>query len=65
MRLRLDCAIATTLPTVIVTAAPTHTSADQSAGTPRSSTASTRINAANAAALDPVAINAVTLVGAP
>ena len=64
MRLRLDCAIATTLPTVIVAAAPTQTSAVQSAGTPRSWTASTRISAANAAALDPVAISAVTLVGA-
>jgi hypothetical protein len=53
------------LPTVIVTAAITHKSAAQSGGTPRRVTVSTRINAAKAPAFEPVAISAVTLVGAP
>src|SRR5688500_12993575 len=65
MRLRLDCAIATTLPTVLVTTATTHSSADQSGCDPRSATTSRRSIAANAAAFEPVAMTAVTLVGAP
>src|ERR1700741_3119272 len=64
-RLRFDWASATTLPTVIVSAAMPHRSADQSACAPRSATTSTRISAAKAAALDPVAMNEVIVVGAP
>jgi len=53
------------LPTVIVSAATIQSSAVQSACAPRNATVRTRISAANAAALDPVAMSAVTLVGAP
>src|SRR4029434_10348248 len=65
MRLRFDWASATTLPIVIVSAAIPHSSADQSAWAPRSATTSTRMSAAKAAALDPVAMNEVIVVGAP
>ena len=65
IRLRFDWASATTLPTVMVTTATTHSSADQSAWAPRSATTRTRIMAAKAAALEPVAISAVIEVGAP
>src|SRR5215475_14447809 len=65
MRLRLDWASATTLPTVMVSTAMPHSSADQSAWAPRSDTTSTRMSAAKAAALEPVAMNEVMVVGAP
>src|SRR4030095_5507065 len=65
MRLRFDWARATTLPIVIVSAAIPHSSADQWAWPPRSATTSTRMSAAKAAALDPVAMNEVIVVGAP
>jgi hypothetical protein len=57
--------MATTLPTVIVTAARPQNSTVQSDWITRKDVTSTRISAANAAALDPVAMKAVTLVGAP
>src|SRR3990172_9467464 len=65
IRFRFDWAIATTWPSVIVTTATAHGSAVQSARALGSATTSTRISAANAAAFEPVAISAVTLVGAP
>src|SRR4029453_19635394 len=65
MRLRFDWASATTLPTVIVSAAIPHNSPDQSACAPPSATTSTRMSAAKAAALDPVAMKEVIVVGAP
>ena len=65
MRLRFCWASATTLPTVMVSTATTHSSIGQSAWAPRSAVSSTRRSAAKAAALEPVAMNAVTEVGAP
>ena len=65
MRLRFDWAMAITLPAVIVTAATAHSSTLQSGCAARRATVSTRISAAKAAALLPVAISAVTEVGAP
>jgi len=65
MRLRFCWASATTLPTVMVTAAMAHTTIGQSTATPRIAVSSTRSSAAKAAALEPVAMNAVTEVGAP
>ena len=65
MRLRFDWASATTLPTVIVSAASTHSSAAQSAWSAAQRDQSTRRSAAKAAALEPVAMKAVTVVGAP
>ena len=65
MRLRFDCAMATTLPRVIVSAASTHSTAVQSAWTARTPERSSRTSTANTAAFDPVAMSAVTLVGAP
>ena len=65
MRLRFDWAIATTLPTVIVTTATAHSSTLQSGCAALRATVSTRISAANAAAFEPVAMRAVTEVGAP
>jgi hypothetical protein len=53
------------LPIVMVSAATAHSSAVQSGCRPRSDTTSTRISAAKAAALEPVAMRAVMVVGAP
>jgi hypothetical protein len=50
---------------VIVTAATAHRRAAPSGARPRGTTASTRISAAKAPAFEPVAMSAVTLVGAP
>src|SRR2546426_9398993 len=65
MRLRFDCAMAITLPAVMVTAATAHSRTLQSGCAARSATVSTRMSAAKAAALEPVAMSAVTDVGAP
>ena len=65
MRLRLRWTSAVTLPTVMVSTAPTHRTVCQSAAAASSADRNTRANAANAAALTPTAMNAVTVVGAP
>jgi hypothetical protein len=65
MRLRFDCEIATTLPSVMVRTAIPQASGPQSGCAPRRAPRSRRISAAKPAAFEPVAISAVTLVGAP
>ena len=65
MRLMFCWASATTFPTVMVITAMPHMSIGQSSGAPRSAVSSTRRRAAKAAALEPVAMNAVIEVGAP
>ena len=65
MRLMLRCSSAVTLPTVMVSAASIHRTLLQSAASGDSVCRKTRANAANAAALMPTAINAVTAVGEP
>src|SRR6266511_5865430 len=64
MRLTLDCATPTTAPTIIVAAATTHRIALQSRRNGSSAERNTRTNAANAAALTPVDMKAVTAGGA-
>src|SRR5262245_54189175 len=65
MRLRLDCCSATTLPTVMVNAAPAQRIPLSCSATGASATTAARTTAAKAAALTTVAMNAVTDVGAP
>ena len=65
MRLRFCWARAITLPTVMLSTAMPQRSTAQSACTGRREARSRRRNAAKAAALDPVAMRAVTEVGAP
>ena len=57
--------MAMTLPAVMLTTAIAHNSTLQSGCAALSATVSTRISAANAAAFEPVAMSAVTDVGAP
>ena len=65
MRLTLDCATPTTVPTIIVAAAITQTTALQSARSGSNADRNTRTNAANAAAFTPVDMKPVTAGGAP
>ena len=64
MRLTFDWAMATTLPTVMLRTASPHMRTAQS-GCTRLQARSTRRRAANAPALEPVAMKAATDVGAP
>jgi hypothetical protein len=57
--------MATTLPTVMVSAASPHSTRTASGWAARRLATTRRMRAANTAALEPVAMNAVTLVGAP
>src|SRR5439155_12163252 len=65
MRLTLDCATPTTVPTIIVAAAISERTVLQSSRSGTSAAMNTRANAANAAALTPVDMNPVTAGGAP
>ena len=55
----------TTVPTIIVSAAITESTGSHCACSGSSGDRNTRANAPNAAALTPVDMNAVTIVGAP
>src|SRR5579862_5167785 len=65
IRLTLDCETPTTVPTIIVAAAMTHSTVLQSSRIGSSAVMNTRTNAANAAAFTPVDMNPVTAGGAP
>src|SRR4026207_1752276 len=65
IRLTFVCTTPTTVPTIIVIAAITESIGIQGAWSGSSGDRNTRANAANAAALTPVDMNAVTIVGAP
>ena len=65
MRLRFCWAMATRLPSVMLSTASTQKSHTHSPWSGRSDTSSRRRSAAKAAALEPVAMKAVTEVGAP
>src|SRR3990170_5974308 len=65
IRFRSDCAIASTLPTTIVTAARTHMNGAHSHWSGNNATMNRRSSAANAATFVPALMNAVTGVGAP
>ncbi len=65
MRLMLACAIATTLPTAIESAASTTSMSCQASTAPPRPSASTRIASANEAILGAEPTNRVTGVGAP
>ena len=65
MRLTLVCTTPTTVPRIIVAAAITDSTGIHCACSGSSGDRNTRTNAANAAALTPVDMNAVTIVGAP
>src|SRR5688500_381124 len=65
IRLRLLCATPTTVPRIIVAAATHATSGAQSSLNGSNADRKTRVNAADAAALTPVAMNPVTSAGAP
>ncbi len=65
MRFTFCCASASTLPTVMVSAAMTQSSIDQSACRPANPCRKTRTKAAKPAALTATAMSAVTVVGAP
>ena len=65
MRFTLVCATPTTVPTIIVAAAITQTTAAQSARSGSNADRNTRANAANAAAFTPVDMKPVTAGGAP
>src|SRR5579859_1390784 len=65
MRLMLFCSTPTTVPTIIVAAEITPSSGTHSLCSGWNVDRNTRTNAANAAALTPVDMKAVTIVGAP
>src|SRR3954464_15413036 len=65
MRLTFDCATPTTVPTIIVAAATTQSASAQVPRSGANAEKNTRTNAANAAALTPVDMKAVTAGGAP
>src|SRR3954465_3961349 len=65
IRLTLDCATPTTVPTIIVAAATAHRTGAQWALSGSNADRNTRANAANAAAFTPVDMNPVTAGGAP
>ena len=65
MRFTLDCDTPTTVPTIIVAAATTHTMFPHPARSGSNAERNTRTNAANAAAFTPVDMNPVTAGGAP
>ena len=65
MRLRLVCATPTTVPTIIVAAAITHSTGAQSRLIGSSADRNTRAKAAIAAAFTPVDMKPVTTGGAP
>ena len=65
IRLTLDCATPTTVPTIIVRPAMAETTGTQSTRSGSSAVRNTRTKAANAAAFTPVDMKPVTSVGAP
>src|SRR3972149_3670328 len=65
MRLMLDCAMAATLPSVIVSAERTTATGTQSAAREGKADTNTRNSAANPPAFAPTDMNAVTTDGAP
>ncbi len=65
MRLMFVCRTPTTVPTIIVAAAMTDSTGTQWTCSGSSGDRNTRTNAAKAAALTPVDMKAVTIVGAP
>ena len=65
IRLTLDCATPTTVPTIIVAAATTQRTGPHCALSGSNADRNTRANAANAAAFTPVDMKPVTAGGAP